>query len=211
MKENKSPIAGMLKDAGILFAITLIAGLVLGFVNNITVDAIALQEEQTKKAAWKEVFQDAESFEEMTDFSTEEAQGVLGADFALQQIDAVVKALDGNGNVLGYVVTVTTKEGYGGNIQFSLGIQEDGTLNAMSILSIAETAGLGMRADEILKPQFAGKQVESFNWVKGGAASADNEINAISGASITTNAVTKGVNAGLKYFREALQGKGGAA
>ncbi len=203
MKEQKSPMAGMIKDAGILFAITLIAGLVLGFVNNITAEAIAQQELAAKQAAYKEVFQDAASFEEM---STEGANDVILAQFPMQQIDEVVKALDASGNVLGYVVTVTTKEGYGGNIQFSLGIKNDGTLNGMSILSIAETAGLGMRADEVLKPQFGNKNVENFTYVKGGAASADNEINAISGATITTNAVVNGVNAGLYYFTQALKG-----
>ena len=47
--------------------------------------------------------------------------------------------------LLGYVITVTTREGYGGDIQFAVGVRMDGTVNGMSILDIAETAGLGMR------------------------------------------------------------------
>ena len=78
-------------------------------------------------------------------------------------------------------------------------------MNGMSILDIAETAGLGMRAEDVLKPQFAGKQVEKFEYTKSGATSED-QIDAISGATITTNAVTNGVNAGLYYFQTELRG-----
>ncbi len=202
-KEQQSPIGAMMKDAGILFAITLISGLVLGGVNMITAQAIEAQELAAKQAAYKEVFATAESFEPM---DVTGATDVIIAEYPMQQIDEAVKALDASGNVQGYVVTVTTKEGYGGNIQFSLGIQNDGTLNGMSILSIAETAGLGMRAEEVLKPQFADRNVEKFTYVKGNAASAEDEINAISGATVTSNAVTNGVNAGLLYFRQALKG-----
>ena len=125
-------------------------------------------------------------------------QGFEGVD-----IGEVMKALDGGGNVLGYVITVNDHEGYGGDIEFMMGVRNDGTLNGISLLSISETAGLGMRAEEVLKPQFAGKTAESFTYVKSGAAG-DDQIDAISGATITTNAVTNGVNGGLYYFREVL-------
>jgi electron transport complex protein RnfG len=105
------------------------------------------------------------------------------------------------------VLTVTSHEGYGGDIQFTMGITNDGVLNGISILSISETAGLGMRADEVLKPQFAGKSAEKYEYTKTGAVS-DSQIDAISGATITTNAVVNGVNAGLYYFQNEL---GGAA
>ena len=103
------------------------------------------------------------------------------------------------------MLTITTKEGYGGDIQFTIGVRMDGTVNGMSLLAISETAGLGMRAEEVLKPQFANKQVEKFEYTKCGATS-DNQIDAISGATITTNAVTNGVNAGLYYFQTELKG-----
>ena len=86
-----------------------------------------------------------------------------------------------------------------------MGITKEGQLNGISILSISETAGLGMRAEEVLKPQFSGKIAEKFEYTKTGAV-ADNQIDAISGATITTNAVTNGVNAGLYYFQNALGG-----
>lgn len=195
----------MMKDAGILFAITLIAGLVLGGVYQLTKEPIALQEERARTEARQEVFADAQQFVEPGGFSEEAVQSVLDeGGYTGASINECVMACDADGNGLGYVITVTTHEGYGGDIQFAIGVQNDGTLNGMSILSIAETAGLGMRAEEVLKPQFADKNVESFVYTKTGAA-AENEIDAISSATVTTNAVTNGVNAGLYYFRTQLQ------
>ena len=82
-----------------------------------------------------------------------------------------------------------------------MGVADDGTLNGISILSISETAGLGMKADtDEFKNQFADKNVEKFEYTKNGATE-DNQIDAISGATITTNAMTNGVNAGLCAFQ----------
>lgn len=200
---------GMIKDALILFAITLIAGLMLGVVNDITKEPIAQQEQKAKNEACQNVFAAADSFEaqELADSAQIEQvltdAGISGAD-----VDELMAAKDASGALLGYVITVTDHEGYGGDIQFSMGITNEGTLNGISLLSISETAGLGMRAGEVLVPQFADKNVSKFTYTKTGAA-ADSEIDAISGATITTNAVVNGVNAGLAYFDKIL--KGGSA
>ena len=134
---------------------------------------------------------------------------VAAGGFAKSSVNEVMKALDASGSLLGYVITVTSHEGYGGDISFSMGIRNDGTLNGISILAISETAGLGMRADEVLKPQFANKKVAQFTYTKTGAVS-DDQIDAISSATITTSAVTNTVNAGLYYFQTALQAEGGS-
>ena len=200
---------GMIKDALILFAITLIAGLMLGVVNDITKEPIAQQEQKAKNEACQNEFAAADSFEaqELADSAQIEQvltdAGISGAD-----IDELMAAKDASGALLGYVITVTDHEGYGGDIQFSMGITNEGTLNGISLLSISETAGLGMRAGEVLVPQFADKNVSKFTYTKTGAT-ADSEIDAISGATITTNAVVNGVNAGLAYFDKIL--KGGSA
>ena len=202
---------GMLKDTAILFAITLISGLILGAVYQLTKEPIAAQEEKAKTEARQEVFADAVSFADMADFDPEAAQAVLDAGgFSGCGIDECALALDGGGNGLGWVLTVTAHDGYAGDIQFTIGVQNDGTLNGMSILSISETAGLGMRAEEVLVPQFSGKKAERFVYTKSGAA-AENEIDAISSATITTEAVVDGVNAGLYYFQTELTQQTGAA
>lgn len=194
----------MMKNTGILLAITLIAGLLLGLVYQVTKEPIAEQEALAKEKACQEVFADAATFEAVEVSAVDESTW-SGEGYGQESVDEVMAAMDDTGNTLGYVITVTTKEGYGGDIQFSIGVRLDGTVNGISILSISETAGLGMQAEDVLKPQFAGKNVEKFAYTKNGA-SADNEIDAISGATITTNAVTNGVNAGLYYFQTVLGG-----
>lgn len=197
----------MLKDAAILLVITLVSGLLLGFVYQITKEPIATQKEKAKQEACKEVFADASGFEEL-EVTNPNAATWAEAGFGKESVDEVMAALDDSGNILGYVITVTTKEGYGGDIRFTMGIRQDGLMNGISILEIAETAGLGMRAEEVLKPQFADKNVEMFEYTKSGAAS-ENQVDAISGATITTNAVVNGVNAGLYYFQTQLKGGSG--
>ncbi len=199
----------MLKDAAILFAITIISGAILGFVFDMTKTPIAEQEAKAKSQACQEVFADAVEFEIVESQGSDMTAAVAEGGYGKTTVDEVVKAKDSSGNVLGYVLTVTSKEGYAGDITFSMGIRNDGTLNGISILSISETAGLGMRAEEVLKPQFANKNVTQFSYTKTGAASAD-QIDAISSATITTNAVTNSVNAGLYCFHTVLQEGGGS-
>ena len=203
----------MMKDAMILFLITLISGAALGLVYEVTKEPIAQQEQKAKNEAYQNVFEAAEDFTELTEktYSPDALTAFVKENGFDASIDGVAQALSGDGSVLGYVITVTDHEGYGGDIQFTMGVADDGTLNGISLLSISETAGLGMRAGEVLVPQFAGKQVEKFSYTKTGAAS-DDQIDAISGATITTNAVVNGVNAGLLCFQEKLNmTEGGAA
>ena len=203
----------MMKDAMILFLITLISGAALGLVYEVTKEPIAQQEQKAKNEAYQNVFEAAEDFTELTEetYSPDALTAFVKENGFDASIDGVAQALSADGSVLGYVITVTDHEGYGGDIQFTMGVADDGTLNGISLLSISETAGLGMRAGEVLVPQFAGKQVEKFSYTKTGAAS-DDQTDAISGATITTNAVVNGVNAGLLCFQEKLNmTEGGAA
>ena len=192
----------IVKDTLALTVITLVSGLLLGLVNDITAGPIASQQAKEKEEAYKAVFADAASFETVTSGEDTDLESYLDENgFKAQNIDEVILAKDDQGNELGYAFTVVTSEGYGGDIQFSMGVQNDGTLNGISILSIGETAGLGMNADTpAFKDQFVGKQVEKLQYTKNGATQ-DDEINAISGATVTTNAMTNGVNAGLCAFR----------
>ena len=191
----------MLKNAGILLAITVIAGFILGAVYQITKEPIAEAEATAAMEAYKEVFSDASDFTEIEVNEGVLAEGgITGTD-----INKVMEAKGADGSVIGYVFVITNHEGYAGDIQFTLGISNDGTTNGISILAISETPGLGMEAENVLKPQFAGKKAAQFNYTKTGAVSED-QIDAISGATITTNAVTNGVNAGLYYFQNVLGG-----
>lgn len=198
----------IIKDTIILTLITLVSGGLLGLVYQVTKEPIAQQEELAKQEAYQAVFKDADSFEVcVEEGDTEISQYLADNGFANQTVNEVMEAKDASGETIGYALNMTTSEGYGGDITFSMGVQLDGTLNGISILTINETAGLGMNAtDESFKGQFSNKNVESFTVTKTGA-SADNEINAISGATITSDAITGGVNAGLCAFNYVKEGE----
>lgn len=197
---NKSLISDCMK----LLIITLVAGLALGFVYNLTKDPIAAQNELAKQESYKTVFPDAESFENV-DFTEDEIQklceehGITGI-----TMTEIMTAKDAFGSDLGYVFNVTTSEGYGGDIQLAVGVQSDGTLNGFDALSISETAGLGMNAtQDDFRNQFAGVKADQLEVVKDGSgASDDAKIDAISGATITSSAITGAVNTCLAYTAE---------
>ena len=196
----------MIKNTFILLVITMVAGVLLGVVNDNTKDLIADRQAQEELAAYKAVFSDASQFKPVEGFMNDSVIASLSDNgYLAESIDELYEAVAGDSSILGYVFKITTHEGYGGDIVFTMGVRNDGKLNGISILTISETAGLGMEAEKVLQPQFAGKQAESFVYTKTGAAE-DNEIDAISGATITTNAITNGVNAGLYYFKEYLGG-----
>ena len=202
MKKNT-----IIKDTIILTLITLVAGGLLGLVYDITKVPIAQPVEMAKQEAYKAVFEDADSFEVCVEADDADIAKYLADNgFTAQTVNEVMEAKDASGETLGYALNMTTSEGYGGDIVFSMGVRLDGTLNGISLLTLNETAGLGMNADKPeFKDQYQDKNVESFEVTKTGAA-ADNEINAISGATITSNAVTGGVNAGLCAFNYVKEG-----
>ena len=195
----------IIKNTLILTAITLVAGVLLGLVYEITKEPIALAKEAAKKEAYQQVMSDADAFEglELIEEAIKEVEDTVESSGCT--INEVVEA-KANGETVGFVVTTTTSEGYGGEIQISVGILTDGTVNGVAILSIGETAGLGMKAtEEEFYGQYAGKKVEFFSVTKTGI-SADNEIDALSGATITSNAMTKAVNSAVVYYKHALGG-----
>lgn len=194
----------LVKDALILTAITLIAGLLLGVVYEVTKAPIAAANAAATQAAYKQVIASAENFVALDGFDADKATEVVAANYAEDKITNCVEAKDASGNTIGYVVTVVSSAGYGGNITFHVGVLTDGTVTGYSITDISETAGLGMNAKNTgagtFSEQFINKLVDVFTVVKTGATS-DNEIQAISGATITSRAMTNGVNAAITYFK----------
>jgi electron transport complex protein RnfG len=192
-------------DALILTAFTLVLGFILGVVYGITKDPIDKANEETKNAAYQAVFADASSFNQQ-DYDADAANEMVSSAGYSDTIDDIEEALDSSGSALGYVITVTAKDGSQGSITFSVGIQNDGTINGYSITDISETPGLGMKAqEEDFYSQFEGKNVESFSVVKQ-TPSSDDEIEAITGSTITSKAMANGCNAAIYYFQNALGG-----
>lgn len=204
----------IVKDACILFAITLVAGIVLGAVYNVTKGPIAEQNEKAKQAAYKEVMADAESFEavEGEKYSEENIASLVSQlentdeDFSADEVTDIVAGVK-DGKIIGFVVTVVAGDGYAGDIKFSVCVSSDGTYTGTSILSIGETAGLGMRVktDPSFLSQFEGAEVDKFTVVKDGSgSSSEDKVDAISGSTVTSKAVTKGINTALAVYRELI-------
>lgn len=195
----------IIKNTIILTVITLVSGVALGAVYQVTKAPIAKVQEAAKQEAYRQVFADADSFNTLSVNQKEAADAVAaaGADDGAV-IDEAVEAKKGD-ETIGYVITATDPNGYGGDIQVSVGIQNDGTVNGIALLSISETAGLGMKATEPkFYEQYSGKKTDHFYVSKDGGEG--EKIDAISGATITTRAVTGAVNASLGYFQNVLGG-----
>ena len=81
-----------------------------------------------------------------------------------------------------------------------VGVKADGTVAGVNILSISETAGLGMNAkNESFLQQFIGKSGE-IGVQKNG--SSDTEIQALTGATITSRAMANAVNQALALYAQ---------
>ncbi len=180
----------LVKPAIVLFVIAAIAAGLLGFVSAITAEPIAKAEADAKATNMAMVL-DCDEWGEAVEVS----------DSIITDYSEGKK----NGETVGYAFSVTTK-GYGSGLKLMIGVDTEGIITGLSIVDCSnETPGLGANAS---KPefyqQFAGKS-GSLTVVKGGNAG-EGEINALTGATITSKAVTQGVNTVTDFFNENLKG-----
>ena len=199
----------IIKDTCILFVITIIAGSMLGFVYSITKDKIAAKQEETTELAYKQVMKSADTFK--ADYSKLVASSSkhLKNNYGKNGIE-ITNALGAykNNKLKGYVIQVTDKDGFGGEIELIVGIDLNKEIKGVEILSISETVGLGMNAKEAsFRNQYLNKKVDSFTVTKTGKQE-DNEIDSLTGATITSKAMTNGVNGALDFY-DLLVKKGG--
>ena len=183
-----------------LTIIAILAGLALSGVFSMTKTTIEEQELAKEREAYKAVCPAAVSFDD--------AEGAADAVAAMAgettRVNEALVAKDEAGNTVGYALNVTGK-GFGGNVAMALGLSADGAITGISFTELNETAGLGMRADEpAFKEQFNGKSGQ-LTLVKGDA-SGEQEVSAITGASVTSGAVISAVNAGLDFYETTLKG-----
>ena len=192
-------MADNIKTAVTLFLITLISGILLGGVYEVTKEPIDRANNAALYAAYEELLPGGKDYTSDEEAVKKANEALPSQNYGKVEINDVVVGTDDSGKVLGYVVTSTSNEGYGGAIKLTVGYQpgDDGKLTStgISFLSISETAGLGMNAEKPeFKDQFKGKTSEPLQLTKSGNASGQ-EINAMSGATITSTAVTNAVNA----------------
>lgn len=196
-----------MKDALILFAITLVSGICLGFVYDITKGPIEQATMEANNKTYQQVLSSASAFADMEGSGTAiadlAASGALNV-FGGVAIESVLEGTDASGAVVGYVINSLSNDSYGGAVKVSVGLDADGVITGVGIREINDTPGLGLKAKEPdFLNQYTGKQAESLVVTKTGA-SADNEIDSISGATITSDAVTNAVNAALYYLHNCM-------
>lgn len=200
----------LVHDALMLFLITLIAGLALGFCNEATKKARASAEEKATNEAFQKVYPDAESFSEddaIKDKVKDSDKFLADNKLTGAKILEVRIAKDADGKAVGYVAKFNATEGYGGDVTLSLGMTNEGEITGFEVLNCSETPGLGAKCKEPkFKDQFKGIKADNIEYIKQGKKK-DNQIDAISGATITTKAVTKGVNGAIEFLRnDVMQG-----
>ena len=175
----------ILRLAVTLLLITGIMAGALAYVNEITADRIAENKLLKTQNALAEVLPGATG---MT--KTDNGSGIVQAVYTPEASSAVQ----------GWAVQVAPNSGFAGQIVLMVGVNADGTVSGISVVTHAETPGLGAVA--AAKTPAGERFRDSFLGLSGAVTVSD--IDAISGATITSKAVAEGVSAALAY----LEGKG---
>lgn len=170
-----------------LFLITAISAMTLAFTNSITEPIIIKNAEKKQVESMKKVLSEAVSFEK-ADISA----------LALVELQCAVtdiyKGINEDGKEEGYAVMISSG-GYGGEISLAVGIDNELKITGVDVISHSETPGLGAKCvSDAFKNQFVNKGI-GVEAVKNGAK--DNQIDAITSATITSKAVTNGVNTAI--------------
>ncbi len=180
IKKNREDI---IKPVGVLLAICIIIPLALSVTNKVTAKKIAeLENENSKKNMQSLV--SADDFEKCSDGGIEYYTAIKGGDTAA------------------YIFTESAK-GYGGDVSVMTAVKPDGTVAGVAILDVSnETPGLGQNAaKESFYSQYAGLK-KGVSLLKNGAKAENNEVDAVTGATITSTAVTRAVNTALDDFEK---------
>lgn len=189
--ENKINVKEIIKVGAILFVITAVLAALLAFVNGKTAPLIEKNSLEKEQTALKAVMSDAVGFEETT------------VDADTDALKKVFFAKNADGKSIG-VCVITETTGYDVGIRTVTGVDKDLKVTGVEIISMNETPGLGAKAaEEGFRSQYNGKSGEIG--VSKNSAS-DTEIQAISGATKTSNGVTEGVNIALKVAETVSMG-----
>lgn len=178
-----------------LFLIASICTAILAYTNSITLTKIKENEEKTKIETRLLVCPDAKSFGE------DKSVNIDGVDYFYNE------ALSESGDVVGYAIT-TFDKGYGGTVSVMVGTDKDGKITGVQTLELSETAGLGMNAKkEDFRNQYKDKSGPFIvNKDNANKEEGKDEIQALTGATITSRAVTNAVNKAVKIYKTVTGG-----
>jgi len=169
-----------------------VSGAGLSYVNDLTGPLIEKQILQNKVDSFKEVYPQSDKVEN-------ESATYLKAPYdpALKEVNIAYR----NGVPAGIIYAVETK-GYSGPISILAGFDIDSAkITAIKVLNQRETPGLGAKAKEnSFQDRYKGKGSAVPLEVSKGVPTKENQIQAITASTITSKAVTKGVNAAREHF-----------
>ena len=182
-----------------LTLICVVAAVALSFVHQITLKPIAHQKRLEKVRALKKVLPAYDNHPDKDILKVEGDKGEIEVNLAQKK-----------GKLIAVAFKVVSHKGYGGNIDILMGVDMQGKITGIEILSMAETPGLGARIEEpAFKNQFVGRTLKNTRWAvkKDGG-----DIDQITGATISPRAVTDALHHGLELFEKkilpALKSKG---
>ncbi len=198
---NFLPKNEMLRLGLILFIITFSVALILSIANAATEDRIIGLAEKTQEKAMKQLIPEADKFEifNIEEVNIEDNNQKETDEYNLIKEVYIAKKTE---ETIAYCIKIMPM-GYGGPIDMMVGIDNNNKITGISITSFQETPGLGAKAKEAgFKEQFKGKE-RLLKVIKSGKAKED-EVTAISGATMTSDAITLAVNTALKYIDEKI-------
>ncbi len=233
---NEKKERSFVVDAVILCVITLVLGAILAGVYTVTKKPIEEAQAKTDNEACEVVVSelDGASVTEAEDGAVDAANEFLqkhvidksasegevpeedAESYSKYVVVTTVKKLQVNGADAGFVYIADAKKGYGGSISFVLGVN-DGIVTGIEITKQSETAGLGANCEsDDFKSKFAFENAlqypssDSFPmYYKPGTTPKDEQgqIEAMSGATVTSRAITNAVKGILLYDKELRGGK----
>ncbi|MGN0488012.1 MAG: FMN-binding protein [Ruminococcus sp.] len=176
----KNTFRDIIKPVVVLTCICLIVTALLAYVNKVTSPIIEDSEQKEAQAAMAEVLSEADGFKQ------------IEFDKSAERVSEIYHAK----NDTGYVFILITK-GYGGDMKLICGIKSDGTIEATKTLSHSETSGLGSKtAEDPYKSQYVGKNADTLN-----------DVDAISGATISSVAYINAIEDAVNTFELIKEGK----
>ncbi|NLJ98987.1 MAG: RnfABCDGE type electron transport complex subunit G [Tissierellia bacterium] len=179
-----------------LFLITAISASILAFSNKVTSVRIAEADKIADQAAKTEVLPDGEKFEELEEGKAKE---IVDENSKITEIFEGYKGDE----LVGYTIKIKTN-GYGGEIEFMTGISTEGKITGIKVLNHGETPGLGANATKAyFTDSFKNKPVDKEVAAEKDPTG-DNEVQAITSATVTTDAVVEGVNIAREAYNSKL-------
>lgn len=184
----------------ILLLISGVAACCLAFTNYVTAGTIEEMNIKANTVARQEVLPDASEFEQVAADDVVKMANEIGMANPGELLEVYIGKK--GSDIAGYTVKTGPTSGFGGEVQVLTGISLDGTISGITIIKHNETPGLGALATGEWNDQFTGKSAtEELIVVKGTAKEGSNEIQAITGSTITSKAVTEGVNTSIEVYQ----------